>query len=820
MHTFAEKQKSIEPTQSANPLRSGSTLSGQYCDPILNLQRTVGNQAVQRLLKPKPENLNTDESNVNSIRGQRLLAGYLSHVAQQGHSWRLGKQSPVLMRSPIRVSRTPCQTESRSRRLADRHSPENLFWQHKKYNSREISDRRRIRIGGRVATQAEIANGVRCWANLRVWEGEEVSLIRFLSSNWNVQHDETVLQILEYRHRLATSADQLPNLLRLLGESGVWRGEARRGSEVVAVHLLWLLGRMSNGAGFAYLDRNYEATIATVERHFSRSIRRDFQRMANSHLQQLSLIRVDPRRYPVLFAPRTPIPPAAAEALVEASEHAGRISSEFVAGFRQGLDVSADTQRRIAQRMRQMAALNVAFPLVFTSGLLVGAVEDAADTIRAIAGFLASPREALRRLRLTVARLLHDPEAARDFGRAAGQATSGQINSLSEEGVFEFTYDVGRLVAPFVAEIILAILTGGVATVARGALRGASRVIDVLEDVFGDLRHLPDRRSPDISDVTSGRGSDINVPGTRAPLRRASLPDEWRRVLDDNDVNLLNRTQNIDSPDLPDDLANDEFLLARRGPSEVIDQDGYVERIELPNGHRWQRRVNRDGSMTWCRFTQRRCFLNLDRPRPGETGAEYERRIFEGNPLPRRTRDYWPFRAGSFRAWYRALPQYARQRFEGGMVAADARAARIMGQSNGEFIDEFGSPSLRHQWARHRQIWEDLGERVNNLRQQQRGFPTPSTEFRDLQRRIDALEEDIQEITRFEIGPVGNRRPDQIDLYPQRQRADVVDITLRPHDPWHNLKTLFYRDVIRAVTGWPDVEGIDFMMSTVQVVVQ
>jgi hypothetical protein len=38
----------------------------------------------------------------------------------------------------------------------------------------------------------------------------------------------------------------------------------------------------------------------------------------------------------------------------------------------------------------------------------------------------------------------------------------------------------------------------------------------------------------------------------------------------------------------------------------------------------------------------------------------------------------------------------------------------------------------------------------------------------------------------------------------------VTDVTEVPGDPLHNFKTRFYIEVLKALTGWGDVEGIDF----------
>lgn len=59
MRTFAQKPKTTQQTKTAKSTNSGRSLSVQSRDvhPIFNLQRTIGNHAVQRLLQANPGSL-------------------------------------------------------------------------------------------------------------------------------------------------------------------------------------------------------------------------------------------------------------------------------------------------------------------------------------------------------------------------------------------------------------------------------------------------------------------------------------------------------------------------------------------------------------------------------------------------------------------------------------------------------------------------------------------------------------------------------------------------------------------------------------------
>ena len=65
MRTFAQKPKVSQLTKSSKPAQHSRVLSGQTYDvrSILHLQRTIGNQAVQRLLTSNTEDLKVSPVN-------------------------------------------------------------------------------------------------------------------------------------------------------------------------------------------------------------------------------------------------------------------------------------------------------------------------------------------------------------------------------------------------------------------------------------------------------------------------------------------------------------------------------------------------------------------------------------------------------------------------------------------------------------------------------------------------------------------------------------------------------------------------------------
>ena len=70
MRTFAQKQKADQEAKSASSARPGRVFSGQSREAgiILPLQRAIGDQAVQRLLRASAEDLNAVSATTTSTR--------------------------------------------------------------------------------------------------------------------------------------------------------------------------------------------------------------------------------------------------------------------------------------------------------------------------------------------------------------------------------------------------------------------------------------------------------------------------------------------------------------------------------------------------------------------------------------------------------------------------------------------------------------------------------------------------------------------------------------------------------------------------------
>ena len=114
MRTFAQKQNQPQERVFPSLARSNAATSGSILDhahPILHLQRTIGNQAMQRLLRARSGDLSADNSGVNPAPPivHEVLAspGQPLSPAANFMSWRLGHDF-----SQVRVHATSRASES------------------------------------------------------------------------------------------------------------------------------------------------------------------------------------------------------------------------------------------------------------------------------------------------------------------------------------------------------------------------------------------------------------------------------------------------------------------------------------------------------------------------------------------------------------------------------------------------------------------------------------------------------------------------------------------------------------------------------------
>jgi hypothetical protein len=205
-------------------------------------------------------------------------------------------------------------------------------------------------------------------------------------------------------------------------------------------------------------------------------------------------------------------------------------------------------------------------------------------------------------------------------------------------------------------------------------------------------------------------------------------------------------------------------------------------------------------------------------PKP-ETGRQKERReLREDRPgrLAKSSRyfDYEGGEHGSFTEFVGQLRDH---------VTSLTRAGErdpVPGLKNADAVLNQDAEGFIRSRSDLRRIWDGWGQRLARqllrLSAEIRAARGDQTLIRDLTDRYRAVEKAKAELDKFGQGKVGDKRPDLVELFFRDQRAEVTDITQRPGDPVHNFKTLFYVEVIKALTGWTNVTGNEYNSPTNQ----
>lgn len=180
-----------------------------------------------------------------------------------------------------------------------------------------------------------------------------------------------------------------------------------------------------------------------------------------------SLMQIGPRGPYKQYAPGVVIPVLTQPArhlvpVVEAAGHALGGAAAFVEGLIAGLAGALDEEhrQRLATRLKQSAILTTVFPVIFLAGTIVGVIEDVVDAVKGIYHLFTNFREFADAI-VTFTRAMLSPDAAEiggAMGREIGKDYGTKIAAMSEENIFRFTYDLGRMIGPTILYIVLSFL--------------------------------------------------------------------------------------------------------------------------------------------------------------------------------------------------------------------------------------------------------------------------------------------------------------------------------------------------------------------------
>ena len=285
-------------------------------------------------------------------------------------------------------------------------------------------------------------------------------------------------------------------------------------------------------------------------------------------------------------------------------------ASAFLGGMYKGLE-AADFEA-LSAKLRRMAALNTIFPTPFA----IGAVRGLADQMLGYVQLL-NPRQwaALEAAARETILMLNDPDGedlATTLGKEFGRTQAATVNTLVQQSLPVFAYEVGKLIGPTIIELLLALVgieIGPVAMLQKSlaAMKQVPRVAGLVRDVALVLPDLPigpsmsSKLIPDEAPVGQALTEALSPEGLPVPRPvPRGLPD-----LSSEELAFLAKTGNpTEFPSgLPQELADQELAIVKRSRKEAISGgDGtYVNEVDLGNGHRWREQPNG----TWCRFSNR-----------------------------------------------------------------------------------------------------------------------------------------------------------------------------------------------------------------------
>jgi hypothetical protein len=247
-------------------------------------------------------------------------------------------------------------------------------------------------------------------------------------------------------------------------------------------------------------------SVPTVVRGFEILLRRETEREAREQarmeatvrrLQDMSAPRRGPygTRGPDLVGPIFSNVSQAARPLAEllgdletGIDNAGVFVSALLSALADAVD--EETARRLTVRLGQSSVITLVFPPVFLSGAVVGIGQEIADIARAVADLYENFGEIVSAT-MSLIETMFSPEGrplAQQFGTDVGRQYGQQIGRLSRANPVTFTYELGKLLGPLLAEIVVSLLVPGGAVVA--GLRRTFAVVRRLVDAVPDLARL------------------------------------------------------------------------------------------------------------------------------------------------------------------------------------------------------------------------------------------------------------------------------------------------------------------------------------------
>lgn len=199
-------------------------------------------------------------------------------------------------------------------------------------------------------------------------------------------------------------------------------------------------------------------------------------------------------------------------------------------------------------------------------------------------------------------------------------------------------------------------------------------------------------------------------------------------------------------------------------------------------------------------------------PSKKETGAQQEKRLLKedrssAGGRPANSATYYAYEGGSrgsFRAWAAKVKAHVDATLANSPNKPQLTEAPLA-ENTAKFIDRH--PNLKTAWER---MNLKIDTELKKIQTQKSAAGGDAVRIRELERIEAAIEKQRAELTNFESGDAGSKRPDLVELFFGERRAVVTDITQKTGDPLHNFKTEFYIALLKEILGWSEVDGVNY----------
>jgi hypothetical protein len=156
-----------------------------------------------------------------------------------------------------------------------------------------------------------------------------------------------------------------------------------------------------------------------------------------------------------------PVTRATVEGMSELTASIVRSSYAFLSGLFSGLSdarLNEAELRSIESNLAKSSLINVAFPVVFLSGTLLGIARDAKDTITQTIEILGNFSKFVDQIGELIHEILHNQELAQTLGEETGKSFMEKIRALVPLNPIRFTFELGQLVGPAIVYTVLSLL--------------------------------------------------------------------------------------------------------------------------------------------------------------------------------------------------------------------------------------------------------------------------------------------------------------------------------------------------------------------------